>query len=150
LIKVLIGVALLVSTSGSALAMDKTDAMALAQKWADAFNKGDFKSDAAVCADDAVIVDDFSPHVWQGRGACTRWYNAFLAYAAKTQITDAEIALGDAQHLDIDSGYAYLVSAVTLSFRKAEKPVKEAGIITMTLHNSGTGWRMTSMTWADR
>jgi hypothetical protein len=84
LIKVLIGVALLVSTSGSALAMDKTDAMALAQKWADAFNKGDFKSDAAVCADDAVIVDDFSPHVWQGRGACTRWYNAFLAYAAKT------------------------------------------------------------------
>lgn len=74
----LIAVAVLVLTSGSASATDKMDAMTLAQKWADTFNKGDFKSDAAVCADDAVIVDDFSPHVWQGRGACTQWYSAFL------------------------------------------------------------------------
>jgi hypothetical protein len=148
--RILIAVVILILTSGAAVATDKMDAMAGAQKWADAFNKGDFKADAAVCADDAVIVDDFSPHVWQGRGACTRWYNAFSAYAAKTSITDAKIALGDTQHLDIDSGYTYLVAAVTLSFRKADKPVKDAGIMTMTLHNTGTGWRMTSMTWADR
>ena len=61
--KILIAVATLILTSGSASATDKMDAMAIAQKWADTFNKGDFKSDAAVCADDAVIVDDFSPHV---------------------------------------------------------------------------------------
>jgi ketosteroid isomerase-like protein len=149
LAKILIAVAMLVLTSGPASATDKIDAMAIAQKWADTFNKGDFKSDTSVCADDAVIVDDFSPHVWQGRGACTQWYSAFLVYA-KTAITDAKITLGDTQHLDIDSGYGYLVATVTLTYRKAGKPIKEAGIVTMTMHNIGTGWRMTSMTWADR
>jgi hypothetical protein len=146
----LIAVAMLVLTSGSASATDKIDAMAIAQKWADTFNKGDFKSDTAVCADDAVIVDDFSPHVWQGRGACTQWYSAFSVYAAKTAITDAKITLGDTQHLDIDAGYGYLVASVTLTYRKASKPIIETGIVTMTLHNVGTGWRMTSMTWADQ
>ena len=148
--KILIAVAMLVLTAGSALATDKTDAMAIAQKWADSFNRGEFKSDTAVCADDAVIVDDFSPHVWQGRGACTQWYNAFLVYAAKTAITDAKITLGDIQHLNIDSGYGYLVATVTLTYKKEGSPIKEAGIVTMTLHKIGTGWRMTSMTWMDR
>lgn len=148
--KPLITVAMLFLTSGSASATDKIDAMAIAQKWADTFNNGDFKSDTAVCADDAVIVDDFSPHVWQGRGACTQWYNAFLVYAAKAAITDAKITFGDTQHLDIDSGYGYLVATVALTYRKAGKPIKEAGIVIMTLHNVGTGWRMTSMTWADQ
>jgi opacity protein-like surface antigen len=138
--KFLIAVAMLVLTSGSASATDKIDAMAIAQKWADTFNKGD----------DAVIVDDFSPHVWQGRGACTQWYSAFSVYAAKTAITDAKITLGDTQHLDIDAGYGYLVASVTLTYRKASKPIIETGIVTMTLHNVGTGWRMTSMTWADQ
>jgi hypothetical protein len=73
-----------------------------------------------------------------------------LVYAAKTAITDAKITLGDTRHLDIDSGYGYLVATVTLTYRKAGEPIKEAGIVTMTLHNVGTGWRMTSMTWADR
>jgi hypothetical protein len=148
--KFLIAVAMLVLTSGPASATDKMDVMEIAQEWADTFNKGDFKSDSAVCAEDAVIVDDFSPHVWQGRGACTRWYSAFLVYAAKTAITDAKIALGDTQHLDIDSGYGYFVATVTLTYRKAGKPIKESGIVTMSLHNVGTRWRMTSMTSADQ
>ena len=73
-----------------------------------------------------------------------------MVYAAKTAITDAKITLGDIQHLNIDSGYGYLVATVTLTYKKEGSPIKEAGIVTMTLHNIGTGWRMTSMTWMDR
>ena len=148
--KTLVAVAMLILASSSASATDEMDAVAIAQKWPDTFSNGDFNSDAAVCADDAVLVEDFSPHVWQGRGACTRWHDAFVAYAAKTAITNAKIALGDIQHLDISSGYGYLVVGVALTYHWADSPIKEADIVTMTLRNIGTGWRIPSMTWWDR
>jgi ketosteroid isomerase-like protein len=52
--------------AGTAKASDKTDVVAVAHKWADAFNRSDGKTGAAFCADGAVIIDDFAPHVWQG------------------------------------------------------------------------------------
>jgi hypothetical protein len=59
---------------GAASASDKTDAMAVVHKWVDAFNKGDGKTGASYCADGALVIDDFAPHVWQGSGACASWY----------------------------------------------------------------------------
>jgi hypothetical protein len=55
-------IALAVFAYGAASASDKTDAMAVVHKWADAFNKGDGKTGATYCADGALIIDDFAPH----------------------------------------------------------------------------------------
>src|SRR5262252_1605553 len=44
------------------VASEKTDAMAPVQQFVDGFNKGDFKSAIAACADMASVIDDFPPH----------------------------------------------------------------------------------------
>jgi ketosteroid isomerase-like protein len=135
---------------GAATASDKTDAMAVVHKWVDAFNKGDAKTGASYCADDAVIIDDIAPHIWQGSAACASWYKAYEGFAAKTQMTAASVVLGKARHLDVDSGYAYLVAPTTLSYTKDGKPVTDKAIVTMSLKKGGSGWQITGWAWADQ
>jgi ketosteroid isomerase-like protein len=143
-------IALAVFACGAASASDKTDAMVVVHKWADAFNKGDGKTGASYCAGDALIIDDFAPHVWQGSGACASWYKDYEAFAAKAEITAASVVIGKTRHLDIDSGYAYLVIPTTLTFTKAGKPVTDHAMVTMTLKKGSSGWQITGWAWADQ
>jgi len=131
----------------AANASEKTDAMAVVHKWVDAFNKGDGKTGASYCADGAVIIDDFAPHIWQG---CASWYKDYEGFAAKAQMTAASVALGKARHLDVDSGYAYLVAPTTLSYTKDGKPVTDKAVVTMTLKKGSSGWQITGWAWADQ
>ena len=131
--------ALAIFFSGAASASDKTDAMAVVHKWVDAFNQGDGKTGASYCADGALVIDDFAPHVWQGPGACASWYKDYSAFAEKAQITGASVALGKTRHLDVDAGYAYLVTPATLTYTKAGKPVTDRSIVTMSLKKGDSG-----------
>ena len=142
--------AVAVLACGAASASDKTDAMTVVQKWVDAFNKGDGKAGSSYCADAAIIIDDFAPHAWQGSGACAGWYKDYQAWAAKAQVAAASVALGKTRHLDIDSGYAYLVTPTTLSYTKAGKPVTDRGLVTMSLKKGTSGWQITGWAWADQ
>ena len=141
--------ALVILACGSTPASDNSDVLEVVHAWANSFNTGDSKAGDRSCADETTVIDDFPPHVWQGRGACSHWYKDFLALATKTNITNATIVLGKERHLDFDSGYAYLVAPVTLSFNRNNKPVKETGILTMILHKDDSGWRITGWSWAD-
>jgi len=143
-------IAVAVFSSGPASASDKTDAMAVVQKWVDAFNKGDGKTGSSYCAEGALIIDDFAPHVWQGSGACANWYKDYTAFAAKAEITAASVTLGKPHHLDIDSGYAYLVTPTTLTYTKAGKPATDKAIVTMSLKKGTSGWQITGWAWADQ
>jgi len=51
----------------------------IAHEWADTFTRGGFNTGNSPCADDAVVIDDLPPHVWQGSGACSKWYKALSA-----------------------------------------------------------------------
>ncbi len=143
-------IAVAVFAAGAASASDKTEAMAVVHKWVDSFNKGDGKTGSSYCADVAVIIDDFAPHVWQGSGACASWYNDYEAFAGKAQMTAASVALGKARDLEVDSGYAYLVTPTTLTYTKAGKPVTDKAILTMTLKKGTSGWQITGWAWADQ
>ena len=143
-------IVLAVFACGAANASDKTDAMAVVHKWVDAFNKEDGKTGSSYCADGVVILDDFAPHIWQGSGACASWYKDYEAFAAKGQIRAASVALGKARHLDVDSGYAYLVMPVTLSYTKADKPISDKAIVTMSLKKASSEWQITGWAWADQ
>ena len=143
-------IAVAVFACGAASASDKTDAMAVVLKWVDAFNKGDGKTASSYCADGAIIIDDFAPHVWQGSGACASWYKDYEAWAAKAQVTAPSVALGKARHLDIDSGYAYLVTPTTQTFTKGGKQVTDKGLVTMSLKKGASGWQITGWAWADQ
>jgi hypothetical protein len=94
--------------------------MAVVHKWADAFNKGTVKL-AHQLRRRRVDHRRLAPHVWQGSGACASWYKDYEAFTAKAQITAASVAIGKTHQLDIDSGYAYLVTPTTLTFTKAGK-----------------------------
>ncbi len=147
---VTIFVTVTIFASGTARASDKTDAMPVVHKWVDSFNKADAKTMPTYCADGAFIIDDFAPHEWQGSGACATWYSDFEAFVAKAQITSPNVALGRVRHLDIDSGYAYLVAPTTLTYSKAGKPVADKGIVTMSLKKGNSGWQITGWAWADQ
>lgn len=133
-----------------AIALEKADVLLVAHEWADAFTRGGFNTSNSPCADEAVVIDDFPPHVWRGPGACSKWYKAFSAWAATAAVTDASITLGATSHLEVSSGYAYLVTPVTLAFSKAGKSVKDVGVLTMTLRKANSGWHIIGFAWADQ
>jgi len=148
--KVLLAIAIAMGTVAPVEAADTADVIAVAHQWTEAFNRGGLDSDSAPCANDAVVIDDLQPHVWQGPGACSRWYQAVMSWAAHAGVTGPTIKLGRTRHLEVGSAYAYLVAPVTLSYLKAARPVDFPGILTMTLHRGKTGWRVSGVAWADR
>ena len=148
--RILAAATILALSLTSAVASETTDVLRIAHEWADTFTRGGFTAGNSPCADAAVIIDDLPPHVWQGAGACSKWYKAFSAWAATAAVTDTSITLGATSHLDVTSGYAYLVTPVTLSFLKGGKPVKDSGILTMTLRKADSGWHIAGFAWADQ
>ncbi|MBS0578122.1 MAG: DUF4440 domain-containing protein [Proteobacteria bacterium] len=149
---VLILIVLGMTGSAQAATADHTDIEAAVQRWAVAFSSGSFARDNTPCAEDAVVIDDLPPHVWQGPGACSRWFDAFKAWATKNAATEAAISFGPMRHLDVEGAVAYLVAPVTLSYRRAGQRVNFPGTITITLRTQepGSGWRITGAAWADQ
>jgi ketosteroid isomerase-like protein len=147
---VLIAIALVMSTTAPVAASGRTDVMEVVHRWTDAFGGGSFNTDIAPCSEDAVVIDDLQPHVWQGPGACSKWFKTFEAWASKSAVTHAAISLGAIRHLDLDAGFAYLVAPVTLSYIKAGKPVNFPGTLTLTLRKGKSGWRVSGVAWADQ
>jgi ketosteroid isomerase-like protein len=147
--KFVIALAMVVSAAGPAAATDKSDVMTLIHHWVDSFNKGDMKSMAAACADEASIIDDFPPHEWHGPGTCAKWFSDFEAMTKADEITDPAVIVGKPAHVDVTGDVAYVVAPTTLSFNKQAKPVKETGTITLSLKKSSAGWRITGWAWAD-
>jgi ketosteroid isomerase-like protein len=146
----LIAVGVAISISAPVAASDNTEVIAVAHHWADAFGQRAFITDNAPCAEDAVVIDDLPPHVWQGPGACTQWFGTFEAWAAKAGATNALITLGEIRHLELDGGFAYLVAPATLSYVKESKPVNFPGTITLTLRKRESGWRISGVAWTDQ
>jgi ketosteroid isomerase-like protein len=145
----LIAIAMVVSAPTPVAASDNADVIAVVHRWTEAFGQRSFNTDIAPCAEDAVVIDDLPPHVWQGPGACSRWFQAFESWAAKAGATNAAITLGEVRHLDFDGGYAYLVAPVTLSYVRGGKPVNFPGLVTITLRKRESGWRISGVAWAD-
>ena len=132
-------------TPGSA----KTAVLATVHQFADAFNKGDTKAAAAACAEQTSILDEFPPHEWHGTGACGKWMSAYAADAEKNGITEGIVTLNKPSHVDINSDHAYVVIPVNYAFKQKGKPFEEIGsILTLTLENRHSGWRINGWAWA--
>ena len=147
---VFIGIAMALATCTPVFASDHGDVIAVLQHWADAFGSGSFNTAIAPCAEDAVVIDDLPPHVWQGRGACSEWFKTFETWAASAGVTNARISVGKIRHLDFDGDFAYLVAPVTLSYIQKDKAVKFPGTITISLRKRLDGWRISGLAWADQ
>lgn len=133
-----------------ALADDKSDVLAAAKAYADDFNKGDAAAEAALCTGQAVVIDNFPPHVWQGATACADWA-AGLAAAAKEQgESDLHVTTGKPRALTVTGDRAYAVLPATYSYKQHGMPVKEPGLWTFAMQKLDAGWRITGWSWSSQ
>jgi len=134
---------------GRAVASDSAEAMAAVHQFVDAFNKGDAKTLVAACASPANVLDDFPPYVWSGAKGCSDWYSDFTAFAQRSAFTDNVVTLGEPWHVDLTGNLAYVVAPTTYTYKDHGKPVAEAGVFTLVVKRTASGWRITSWAWAD-
>ncbi len=147
--KIMIALAAAALLAGVAAASETTDVMAPVHQFVDGFNKGDAKTAIAACADQATIIDDFSPHVWVGTGACSAWEQAYEADAKKHGITDGVVTLGRPRTVDVSGDRAYVVVPASFTFKQNGKLTKETGAtFTLVLLKGAAGWRITAWSWA--
>jgi ketosteroid isomerase-like protein len=137
-------------TSGWAGASDKSDAVAVINQWVDAFNKGDMQALAATCADEAVVVDAIAPFEWHGAGACSKWSDAYGAFAKSHEITDATVTYDKPRHVYVSGDTAYVTASATYAGTEKGKPAKEPAMVTTVLKKIGSGWRITAITYSAR
>lgn len=137
------------AVAAPAAATDQADAFAAVKKFDDSFNKGDMKTAMSMCVDQAIIIDDFAPHVWPGGKGCTAWMTALDAYDKAQGITDGIVTLGTPWHTDVTGDRGYVVVPVTYNYKQNGRPVVESGSVwTLALQKLATGWRITGWAWA--
>ena len=146
--RVLIAFALAMLLQGTIAAQEKSAVVASVHQFVNAFNKGDAKTAAAMCANETAIIDEFPPHEWRGAGACMKWMNDYDADAKKEGVTDGAVALGEPRHVDITAGRAYVVIPAEYTFKQKGQPTKEIGsTLTIVLRKGAAGWRILAWTW---
>jgi ketosteroid isomerase-like protein len=137
------------ATGVAGAATDKTDVIATVHQYTDDFNKGGTQSSLALCADQAIIIDDFPPYQWSGSGACAKWLNDFHAFTKQIQLTDLVATLGEVRHVYVTADRAYVVVPATVTCKEQGKPVHETGATwTFTLQKGSSGWRIAGWAFA--
>jgi len=133
---------------GTSTAPEKAAVMAAVHQFVDAFNKGDTKTAASVCAEETSIIDEFPPHEWHGAEACMKWMNDYDADAKKNGITDGVVTLGPPRHVDVSADHAYVVVPADYAYTEKGKAVKETGSeLTVALRKAASVWRITGWSW---
>ena len=132
-----------------AAASDETDIMATVNQYNTAFNNNDANGAAAMCAPQAIIIDDFPPHVWQGATTCSDWWNAIEADDKKNSITDGVVTTEKPWRVVVTGDRAYVVLPAKYTYKENGKPVVESGAVwTFALQKLAAGWRITGWAWA--
>ena len=147
--RIWIAIALGVLLAMPAAASEKTDAMATVRQFVQAFNQGDTKTAAAVCAEETYIIDDFPPHEWHGAGACSQWMNDYDADARRNGIAGGKVTLAAPRHVEINGNRAYVVVPANYAYKQRGKLVRETGsLLTVVLQKGVAGWRIVAWTWS--
>ena len=151
--RVLIALALAMLLQGTTTAQEKgaqekSAVMTPVHQFVDAFNKGDAKAAAAMCAAETSIIDEFPPHEWHGAGACAKWMNDYAADAKNEGVTNGAVTLGSPRHVDIAGDRAYVVVPTDFTFQEKGKASKETGsTLTLVLRKGASVWRIVAWTW---
>lgn len=145
---IILAIGLMAFGQGSTSGADQKAVIAVVHQFTDAFNKGDTKAAAAVCAEQTSIIDEFPPHEWHGAGGCAKWMADFDADAKKNGITDGSVKLATPKHVDVTGDRAYIVVPADYTYKQKGKPVKETGsLLTVALQKGAGGWRITGWSW---
>jgi ketosteroid isomerase-like protein len=135
--------------AANAAASPRDNILGAVQKFDDAFNKGDSAGIVGSCTDDAIIIDDFAPHVWQGAKACSVWLNDYGADATANGIADGIVKIGKPWQALVTGDRGYVVVPARYTYTQHGKPVVETGSVwTLALHKVGGLWKISGWAWA--
>ena len=129
-----------------ATASEETEVMVPVQQFIEGFNKGDTKMAEAACAEEALIIDDFPPHVWHG---AANWFKDYAAYVKANGMSEGVVTLDKPKHVDVTGADAYVVAPTSFRFKKQGEVVNVTGVMTLVLHKGAKGWQITAWSWAD-
>jgi len=95
--------------------------------FSDSFNKGDMKAAAATLSSSGVtIIDEISPHIWEGPNAFDTYLKAFAAFDQAEGITDEAYKPGKPIRVEVNGIDGYVVLPVVYTFKKKGAPMQEA------------------------
>ena len=114
----------------------------------DKFNKGDANAWLSAHADNALIVDEFAPHVWSGTGSPRRWLDAYSKDSQVNGVTGGRLDYGKPLQATSDGSTAYLVLPTTYRFVQKGAKMAEPGSMTFVMKRDGPGWKIASWTYS--
>ena len=146
---VLLVIVLTALGQGTAATPERSTVLVPVHQFIDSLNKGDLTTAVAACAQETEIIDEFPPYEWHGAGGCGKWADSFAADAKANGITEPVVTLGSPRHVDVIGDHAYAVIPATYTFKKAGKPMTEAGAtFIVALQKEASGWKITAWTWS--
>ena len=134
--------------SSQAPAAPPSGPVAAVRNFMAATGAGNPKAVAALCASDAVVVDEFAPHMWTGGGACARWYEAFGGWMKAQHVDQENVELGKVLVDQTTGDAAYVVANAVETNTIDGKPMIESARMAFALRNESGAWKLTAVTWA--
>jgi ketosteroid isomerase-like protein len=115
----------------------------------DKFNGGDVDAWVSAHADDAVIVDEFAPHVWAGAGAPKRWIEDYAKYSKANAVSGGRVDYDKPLLATSDGATAYIVLPTTYRFVQKGTKMAEPSSMTFVMKRVGeSGWKIASWTFS--
>ena len=114
----------------------------------DKFNGGDAKAFVTAHEDNAVIVDEFGPHVWTGPGSAQRWLDAYAKDSSANGVTNPRVDYGKPLQARSDGTTAYVVLPTTYRFVQKGTKMAEPSSMTFVMKREGDGWKIASWTYS--
>jgi len=131
-----------------ALAGPAEDATAAVTTWLDKFNAGDVAAFQAGHAPDAVIVDEFGPHLWSGPDAAKRWLDDYGKDAAAGGISGGRVDYAAPVRASASANSAYIVLPTIYRMQQGGKAKSAAGTMTFVMTRAGQEWKIASWTYS--
>jgi ketosteroid isomerase-like protein len=131
----------------AAAAPPASEPVAALHQFIDSFNKGDLKAAAAAHAPDAVIIDEFPPHVWRGPNAFQAWAASLDKAAKAAGDTDEKVSLGAPTRSEVNGDVAYVIVPATYTYKEKGKPMREPAQFAAALRKEGGAWKLTGWAW---
>ena len=147
---VLVASVVVFAVGQSAIASDRSDALAAIQKYIWASHGDSREAYASSCTDDTVIIDQVAPFVFRGPKACLDHWDAVGAFVEQNKMVVTDYAkLGRHALVDATGERAYVVTPWTSPATVAGKKEIEKGVATFVLRRDAKkAWRLASVTWA--
>jgi len=114
----------------------------------DKFNGGDTKAWLSAQQDNAMIVDEFGPHMWAGPGSPKRWLDAYAQDSKENGVTGGRVDYGKPLQATSDGKTAYVVLPTTYRFVQKGTKMAEPGSMTFVMVHGAKAWKIASWTYS--